>query len=79
MWDYVNFFNTDETLNELGADPDDYWEFRRIRLFMEGKGYGIYEYKIQLDFEPEGSRSGRQDQQAGPPSPDNDKDSAVGL
>jgi len=30
----------------------DYMEFRRIRLFAEGEGYGVYDYKFQLDWAP---------------------------
>ena len=52
MWDYVNFLDVD---NAIGVDNfSDYWEFRRVRIFLSGTGYGVYEYKLQLDFEPEG-------------------------
>lgn len=38
-----------------GAPQQNYFEFRRIRLFTSGTGYGIFDYKLQLDFEPENS------------------------
>jgi len=48
MGDYVNW---------LDQDPDvggqDFFEFRRLRLFVSGTGYGVYDYKFQVDFEPE--------------------------
>jgi phosphate-selective porin OprO/OprP len=30
----------------------DYAEFRRIRIFAKGEGYGVYDYKFQLDWAP---------------------------
>jgi phosphate-selective porin OprO/OprP len=54
MFDYVNFAQANgDSVTVAGADPQDYGEFRRIRLFTSGKGYGVYEYKFQVDFEPE--------------------------
>jgi phosphate-selective porin OprO/OprP len=38
-------------------DQQNYVEFRRIRLFAEGDGYGVFTYKVQLEFEPEGDGS----------------------
>lgn len=37
---------------EQGASTAHYHgnEFRRVRLFAKGKGYGIFDYKLQLDF-----------------------------
>jgi len=35
------------------ADAENYFEFRRLRLFAKGEGYGIYDYMFHLDFEPE--------------------------
>jgi phosphate-selective porin OprO/OprP len=64
MWDMVNFPEVD---NAIGVDNfDNYWEFRRIRIFLSGSGYGMYEYKLQLDFEPEGNDT-------------DDKDSGVSI
>lgn len=53
MGDYVNFANQNaDSIGEAG-DAQDYFEMRRMRLFVEGEGYGIYDYKLQVDFEPE--------------------------
>ena len=54
MGDFVMFANQDaQNLAAIG-DQDNYFEFRRLRIFLSGKGYGVYDYKFQLDFEPEG-------------------------
>ncbi len=31
----------------------DYFEFRRLRLLADGTGYGQYDFRLQIDFEPE--------------------------
>lgn len=31
-----------------------YFEFRRLRLMADGVGYGVYDFRIQIDIEPEG-------------------------
>jgi phosphate-selective porin OprO and OprP len=31
----------------------DYFEFRRLRLMADGVGYGVYDFRIQMDIEPE--------------------------
>ena len=31
----------------------DYFEFRRLRLLADGVGYGVYDFRIQMDIEPE--------------------------
>jgi phosphate-selective porin OprO/OprP len=31
----------------------DYFEFRRLRLMADGAGYGVYDFRLQLDAEPE--------------------------
>jgi phosphate-selective porin OprO/OprP len=31
----------------------DYFEFRRLRLLADGVGYGVYDFRIQIDIEPE--------------------------
>lgn len=50
MYDYNNIADqNDANLLKLG-DQDDFVEARRVRLFAEGKGYGVFEYKLQLDF-----------------------------
>ena len=53
MGDYVMFANQDaQNLASIG-DQQNYFEFRRLRIFLSGKGYGVYDYKFQLDLEPE--------------------------
>lgn len=32
----------------------DYFEFRRLRLLADGAGYGVYDFRLQIDVEPEG-------------------------
>ena len=40
------------------ADPpipsQNYFEFRRLRLLADGAGFGVYDFRIQMDIEPEG-------------------------
>ena len=53
MGDYVMFANQDaQNLAAIG-DQENYFEFRRLRIFLSGNGYGVYDYKFQLDLEPE--------------------------
>jgi len=39
------------------ADPPvpgkNYFEFRRLRLLADGTGYGVYDFRLQIDIEPE--------------------------
>lgn len=51
--DYVLFPDQDAASLLAHGNLQDYFEFRRVRLFIEGEGYGVYDYKLQLDFEPE--------------------------
>lgn len=32
---------------------DNYFEFRRLRLLADGSGYGVYDFRLQIDIEPE--------------------------
>jgi phosphate-selective porin OprO/OprP len=48
LMDYVSWLDD----SEIGGAPD-YFEFRQIRLNVSGVGYGNYEYRLQVDFEPE--------------------------
>lgn len=48
--DWVHWANS--TLPPLAAR--DYFEFRRLRLLADGTGYGVYDFRIQIDIEPEG-------------------------
>ena len=54
MGDYVMWADQDNGYLDRFGDFDNYMEFRRIRMFTSGEGYGVYIYKLELDFEPEG-------------------------
>jgi phosphate-selective porin OprO/OprP len=50
--DMVLYPNVDPAIEGLGADyHENYFEFRRARLFASGTGYGVYDYKFNLDWE----------------------------
>jgi len=53
MGDLVLISNQDAANVALVGDLQNYFEFRRLRIFTSGKGYGVYDYKFQVDFEPE--------------------------
>jgi phosphate-selective porin OprO and OprP len=36
-----------------GVPSLNYFEFRRLRLMADGTGYGVYDFRIQIDIEPE--------------------------
>ncbi len=44
-------------INWAYADPpvpgENYFEFRRLRLLADGTGYGQYDFRLQIDIEPE--------------------------
>ena len=46
--DWVNWMNDPQ----LGGQPN-YVEFRQLRLFAAGEGYGVYDFKLEFDFAPE--------------------------
>ncbi|MBN1854713.1 MAG: hypothetical protein JW829_18420 [Pirellulales bacterium] len=46
--DWVNWAHDGQFLGQ-----PNYVEFRRLRLFAAGEGYGIYDYKFELEFAPE--------------------------
>jgi phosphate-selective porin OprO/OprP len=48
--DWVNWMND----SQLGGQPN-YVEFRQLRLFAAGEGYGVYDYMLEFDFAPENS------------------------
>jgi phosphate-selective porin OprO/OprP len=55
MGDFVMFADQNTaSLNAFG-DGENYFEFRRLRLFTEGEGFGVLDYKFQIDLEPENS------------------------
>ena len=33
--------------------PSNYFEFRRLRLVADGTGYGLFDFRLQIDIEPE--------------------------
>ncbi len=51
--DCVMFPTQDAASEAAYGDLDNYFEFRQIRLFAAGHGFGVFDYKLQLDFEPE--------------------------
>ena len=53
--DYINWANADPAITGPAAAPGtkDYFEFRRLRLFAEGKGYGQFDFRLQMTLEPE--------------------------
>ncbi len=48
MGDFVAWADQDPRVG-----GQNYFEFRRIRLFAQGTGYGVFDYKLQFDLEPE--------------------------
>jgi len=48
LGDWVNWMND----SQLGGQPN-YVEFRQLRLFAAGEGYGVYDFKLEFDFAPE--------------------------
>ncbi len=47
-----------DSINWADADnppvpADNYFEFRRLRLLADGTGYGVYDFRLQIDLEPE--------------------------
>jgi len=48
MGDWINWPDRSEFIGQ-----SNYFEFRRLRLFVSGTGYGVYDYKLQLEFAPE--------------------------
>ncbi|MBN2024903.1 MAG: hypothetical protein JW809_19150 [Pirellulales bacterium] len=46
--DWVNWANDSDF-----AGQSNYVEFRRLRLFAAGEGYGVYDYSLELEFAPE--------------------------
>jgi phosphate-selective porin OprO/OprP len=46
-----------DSINWIDTDPQvpafNYVEFRRLRLLADGVGYGVYDFRLQIDIEPE--------------------------
>jgi phosphate-selective porin OprO/OprP len=53
FFDYVNFAEQDAGSLAAYGDINDYFESRKLRLVLRGKGYGVLGYKVQLDFAAE--------------------------
>ncbi len=51
--DYVMYAHQDAANRAAYGNIDNYFEFRRLRLWVAGEGYDVYDFKFQLDFEPE--------------------------
>jgi phosphate-selective porin OprO/OprP len=51
--DYVLFADQDAASTAAYGDLQNYFEFRRLRIGIEGEAYGVYEYELEVDFEPE--------------------------
>jgi phosphate-selective porin OprO/OprP len=51
--DYITFAHQDAPSRAAFGNIPNYAEFRRLRLVASGNGYGVYDYRFQLDFEPE--------------------------
>ncbi len=51
--DFVMWPHQDAASRTAFGGQQNYWELRRIRFFAEGEGYGVFDYKLQLEFEPE--------------------------
>lgn len=53
LFDYVMFAGQDPDSQALFGDLQNYSELRSTRLFVEGMGYGVYDYKLEVDFTSE--------------------------
>ena len=53
--DYINWANADPSITGPAAAPGtkDYFEFRRLRLTADGKGYENLDFRLQFTLEPE--------------------------
>ena len=51
--DSINWADATATIPEFN-----YVEFRRLRLMLDGVGYGVYDFRVQMEFEPESSDAG---------------------
>lgn len=53
--DYVNWADANPNIRGPAAAPGtkDYFEFRRLRLLADGRGYGVFDFRLQITMEPE--------------------------
>ncbi len=47
--DFIHWADADDP----PVPAQDYFEFRRLRLLADGTGYGVYDFRLQIDIEPE--------------------------
>ena len=47
--DFIHWANADDP----PVPARDYFEFRRLRLLADGTGYGVFDFRLQMDIEPE--------------------------
>jgi phosphate-selective porin OprO/OprP len=47
--DFIHWADADDP----PVPAQDYFEFRRLRLLADGVGYGVYDFRLQIDIEPE--------------------------
>lgn len=45
-------------MDDANGQAQNYTEIRQVRLAMRGTGYGVYDYRVQVDFEPETNAGG---------------------
>lgn len=48
--DYINWADTDPKIADSTAN--NYFSYRRLRLVADGKGYGVYDFRLQMTLEP---------------------------
>lgn len=56
--DYNLFADQSPANRAYYGDQENYFEIRQMRLGAKGKGFEIFDYKLQITFEPEGSTDG---------------------
>ena len=45
--DWISWANDEEFLGQ-----ENYFEFRRLRLYAAGEGYGVFAYQLEVEFAP---------------------------
>jgi phosphate-selective porin OprO/OprP len=72
--DWVNWARD----TQFGGQPN-YFEFRRLRLFAAGEGYGVYDYQLEVEFFPDNEQFDRAPQQVNDRTGVQLKDAYIGL
>lgn len=52
--DYGNWAGASPPIRDTGQD---FMNWRRVRFQVDGDGYGVFDYRVQLDFEPDNDSS----------------------